>query len=295
MEQVLTPSFNFTPKNLDSTPLEGYDYGEKGYQAGESNVGFNEETGQIHVEINGLAEPKTEYGKRIIEEDLNEVIASFVQDKQSMERGMFDEEVVPQELTQVRMGKIIKDKYPELDEGDAEAVRQYAVTALNLTQKAKEEREKRNESQNEESSGSESPKNEDGNAGNDDEPQTGGDGGSAAERGNTALIDGIRRLAMDVRELEVDWIDSINPFSEAYNILSVAMDEKSLKAMAEVIATKKFKIDLDEARELAKRAAQFKKERGRLPDIKSGDAWEQRMARGVDAFQRYLIEIKNAG
>ena len=45
---------------------------------------------------------------------------------------------MPEELTQVRMGKIVKDKYPELDEEDQEAVRQHAVAALNLTQKAKE-------------------------------------------------------------------------------------------------------------------------------------------------------------
>ena len=32
-----------------------------------------------------------------------------------MERGLFDEELVPEELTQVRLGKIIKDKYPHLE------------------------------------------------------------------------------------------------------------------------------------------------------------------------------------
>jgi dsRNA-specific ribonuclease len=45
---------------------------------------------------------------------------------------------VPEELTQVRMGKIMRDKYPELTEEDQEAVRQHAIAALNLTQKAKE-------------------------------------------------------------------------------------------------------------------------------------------------------------
>ena len=32
MEQVLAPRFNFTPKNADSGPKPGYDYGEEGYQ-----------------------------------------------------------------------------------------------------------------------------------------------------------------------------------------------------------------------------------------------------------------------
>lgn len=54
MEQVLAPRFNFTPKNPQSGPVEGFDYGEGGYDAGRPNVGFNEQTGQFHIEIRGL-------------------------------------------------------------------------------------------------------------------------------------------------------------------------------------------------------------------------------------------------
>jgi hypothetical protein len=42
MEQVLAPRFNFTPKNAG--PQEAYDYGEGGYNADGTNVGFNEAT-----------------------------------------------------------------------------------------------------------------------------------------------------------------------------------------------------------------------------------------------------------
>tara|TARA_R110000823_G_scaffold74950_9_gene171514 strand:- start:630 stop:1691 length:1062 start_codon:yes stop_codon:yes gene_type:complete len=257
MEQVLAPRFNFTPKNPQSEPVKGYDYGEDGYNPDKENVGFNEETGQFQIEIKGLTEPKSKDAQRICKEDLNEVIAAFVQDKQTIERGMFDEELVPEELTQIRMGKIIKDKYPDLDEGDIESVRQHAIAALNITQKAKE-------IVNEES--------------------------AIGEKANTALIDGVRKFAMDVRELDVDWIDSINPFSEAYSILSKSMNESSLKAMAEVISARKQNISLDEARDLAKRALKFKIERGRLPDIKSADPWEQRMAQGIAVLARLKSE-----
>jgi hypothetical protein len=129
MEQVLAPRFNFTPKNPNSGPIEGFDYGDGGYDPVKCNVGFNEQTGQFEIEIKGLAESKSKEAARICHEDLNEVIAAFVQDKTAIERGLFDEELVPEELTQVRMGKIIKDKYPELDEEDQEAVRQHAIAA----------------------------------------------------------------------------------------------------------------------------------------------------------------------
>jgi len=87
--------------------------------------------------------------------------------------------------------------------------------------------------------------------------------------------------------LDIDLIDRINPFDAAYAVLAKAMDEKSLRQVQATIAAKKVNIQEDEARDLAKRALQFKIERGRLPDINSADAWERRMAEGVAAFARY--------
>lgn len=258
MEQVLAPRFNFTPKNPGSGPVEGFTYGEGGYNPEKCNVGFNEQTGQFQIEIKGLAEPKSKEATRICQEDLNEVIAAFVQDKTAIERGLFDEELVPEELTQVRMGKIIKDRYPELDEEDQEAVRQHAITALNLTQQAKQ--------------------------------VALGGGGDGEPGANTALIDGVRKFAMDVRELDIDLIDRINPFGEAYAILAKTMSEESLKQVAAAIAAKRTSLSPEEAKELAVRAVKFKKERGRLPSISSTDAWEKRMAEGAAAFVRFKDE-----
>jgi acetyl-CoA acetyltransferase len=268
MEQVLAPRFEFRPKTPASGPQEGLDYGEAGYQPGQSNVGFDHETGQFHIEIKGLVEPKSPEAGRICREDLNEVIASFVQDKANIERGLFDEELVPEELTQVRMGKIVRDKYPELDVEDQEAVRQHAIAALNLTQQAKQ--------------------------------RVLGDGelGHNEARGpssfdvstNTALIDGVRRFAMDVRELDIDLIDRINPFSEAYAILAKSMSEDSLKQVAAVIGAKRTSLTPEEARDLAVRAVKFKKECGRNPAVSSADPWELRMAEGAAAFMRFKQE-----
>ena len=208
------------------------------------------------IEIKGLAEPRSKEAARICQEDLNEVIAAFVQDKPTLERGLFDEELVPEELTQVRMGKIIKEKYPELDAEDQEAVRQHAIAALNLTQQAKRLVTKSE-----------------------------GDGPP-----NTALIDGVRKFALDMRELDIDLIDRINPFGEAYAILAKTMSEESLKQVAAAISAKRTSLTPDEAKEMAVRAVQFKKERGRIPALDSQDAWERRMAEGAAAFMRFKAE-----
>lgn len=259
MEQVLAPRFEFKPKNPQNVPVDGFDYGEGGYQPEKCNVGFNEASGQFQIEIKGLIEPKSEEAQRICQQDLNEVIAAFVQDKPTIERGLFDEELVPEELTQVRLGKIIKDKYPDLDGDDQEAVRQHAIAALNLTQQAKK-------------------------------IALGGDGSGTEPGTNTALIDGVRKFAMDVRELDIDLIDRINPFQEAYSILAKTMSEDSLKQVAAAIAARRTTLSPDEAKQLAVRAVQFKKERGRLPSISSADPWEKRMAEGAAAFVRFKDE-----
>ncbi|MGE0269573.1 MAG: DEAD/DEAH box helicase [Candidatus Omnitrophota bacterium] len=259
MEQVLAPRFDFKPKNPNSGPTPGFDYGEGGYDPNKCNVGFNGETGQFQIEIKGLSEPKSPEAARICREDLNEVIATFVQDKTAIERGLFDEELVPEELTQVRMGKIIKDKYPELNEEDQEAVRQHAVAALNLTQQAKR-------------------------------IVLGKTDGEGQQSSNTALIDGVRKFAMDVRELDIDLIDRINPFGEAYAILAKTMSEDSLKQVQAAISAKRISLTIEEARELARRALRFKQERGRLPSITSSDPWEKRMAEGVAYLARMKAE-----
>lgn len=262
MEQVLAPRYEFTPKNTG--PQEGFDYGDEGYKPDGHNIGVNKNTGQIHVEINGLATPSTPEATRICKEDLNEVITGFLQDKTTVERGLFDKDnTLPEELTQMRMGKIVRERYPDLSDADQEAVRQHAIAAMNVTQQAKLAL-----------------------------AQADAQEGSTGQ-GNTALIDGVRKF-VNVRDLDIDLIDRINPFDAAYAVLAKAMDEKSLRQVQASIAAKKLSISEEEARDLARRALQFKNERGRLPDLTSADAWEKRMAEGVAALARYRAQAKAA-
>ncbi len=260
MEQVLAPRYEFTPK--DSGPREGFDYGEAGYQPGGRNVGVNPATGQVHVEVKGLAVPQSPEATRICREDLNEVVTRFLQDRVALERGLFDQEgTLPEELTQLRMGKIVRERYPELSEADQEAIRQHAVAVMNVTQQAKLALAQAD--------------------------------ASASGGGGTALLDGVRRF-VNVRELDIDLIDRINPFDAAYAVLAKEMNAKSLRQVQDSIAAKKISIPEDEARDLARRALMFKHERGRLPDLQAADAWEKRMAEGVAALARYRAQARAA-
>ena len=259
MEQVLAPRFDFTPK--DAGPKPDFDYGPGGYKEGETNFGVNDH-GQMHFEIKGLKLPKSVEATRICREDLNEVIATFVQDKTVVERGVFDPDVVPEELTQLKMGKIIREKYPELSEHDQEAVRQQAVAAMTLTQQAKAVL------------------------------TSDGDGEIKA---NTAFIEGVRKFALSVTELDIDLIDRVNPFEATIAVLAKSMDAKTLLQVQAVINAKKDKLTYEEARALAERALEFKRERGRLPSLTSQDAWERKMAEGISFLQRHATKEASNG
>ena len=254
MEQVLAPNFNFRAKSSNNSAQSGFNYGEDGYDPDKENVGFNTSNGQIDIEIKGLSELKTKEAERICKNDINELIATFVQDRSTVERGLLDEDLIPEELTQIKMGKIVKEKYPELEE-DHEGIRQRVIAAMNLTQKAK--------------SGSYN------NIVSD-----------SAKESNTALIDGVKKYVTDVSQLNIDLIDRINPFGEAYSILSKTMNEQNLKEIHAIISSKKVSMSIEEARDLTKRAIKFKQERSRLPSINSSDPWEKRMAEGIAFLQK---------
>ncbi len=252
MEQVIAPRFDFTPK--DSGAKQNYDYGVDGYKEGETNVGVNEENGTVHIEIKGLKEMSLE-AARICREDLNDVIAAVVQDKETLSQGLFNaENSVPQETTQLRIPKIIRDRYPGLPEEDVEAIRQRAVAALTLVQTAVKTEEKIN--------------------------------------ANLGLLEGVRRFVLHVRELSVDLIDAINPFKEAYAVLGRTLNANILEQMKEKIAAKKVSIPEDEALELARRALEWQREKGRPVQIMAADAWERRLAEGVAAYRSYMARKK---
>ncbi len=249
MEQVLAPKFRFTEKNPNSKEEEGFRYGEEGYYKDKNNVGVCEQTGEIHVEISGLKEPKSELAKKVCEGGINDLVAELLQDKNVVERGVFDQDQPPQVITDVKLGKIIRNRYPDLDEEDAEAIRQRTAAALNLTQRAR-----------------------------DYIP----DPDVKEEGKNTALVDGIRKFALSVKELNIDLIDRIDTFDHYYEILSKSLGQKRFLQIAEIIASKKAKMSPEEARDLLDRAVAFKKERGRPPSPTSANPFEVMMADAVN-------------
>ncbi len=210
--------------------------------------------------IKGLRTPKTPEARRICQHDLNDILADFLQNKDNVALGG-NESVLPADLTVIAMGKVVRARYPHLDDGDIEAIREAAISALNIIQDIKEK-----------------------NVHIDDSTPFDVSGKLNV---NTAFVDSISRYALDVRELNIDMIEAINPFARAYAVLSKSMNEKSFKMIAEQIQSKRIKIGPEEARILARRAVEFARVHNRRPDIGSSDPWEVKLAEAAVAFIKY--------
>src|SRR5690606_38818968 len=106
------------------------------------------------------------------------------------------------------------------------------------------------------------------------------------EYANTSFIDGVRKL-INVRDLDIDLIDRVNPFDAAYAVLAKAMDEKVLRQLQASISAKQVRLPIEEARELARQTLAFKIEKARMTYLTSPDDSEKRMAEEVAALVRY--------
>jgi superfamily II DNA or RNA helicase len=102
MEQVLAPSFNFKTKRSD-----------------------DDVSGPGELKIRGFKEPTSKRVKDIIESDLNDLKATILQDA-SMQKAM-PGNVDPEVINKILIPKIIRTKYPELNETEYEELRQHVV------------------------------------------------------------------------------------------------------------------------------------------------------------------------
>jgi len=102
MEQVLAPNFKFkTKKSDDDQPLPG------------------------ELKIKGFKEPRSARVQQIVESDLNDLKAIILQDS-TMLKAM-PGNVDPEVMNKVLIPKIIREKYPDLDDEQIDEVRQHVV------------------------------------------------------------------------------------------------------------------------------------------------------------------------
>ncbi len=210
MEQVLAPSFKFKPRFPDDKepPKKG------------------------ELKIRGFKTPTSKKVQDIIESDLNDLKASILQDDQMLKA--MPGNIEPEVINEVLIPKIIKVKYPDLNEEEIEELRQYVVVD-SVVRNAEIE-----------------------------------------TQGDKKFI----RMAdkfINLDDLNIDLINSINPFQQAFEILSKQVTTGVLKIIQEAIEATRIKMDFEEASILWPKIQEFIKTHGREPSKDSNDPKERRM------------------
>src|SRR5690606_7777826 len=83
---------------------------------------------------------------------------------------------------------------------------------------------------------------------------------------------------INIEEITIDLIDTINPFQKAFEIISKSVNVPVLKAIQDVLLASKLKITEEEALLTWPSILAFVKEKGREPDVHAADLKEQRYA-----------------
>lgn len=95
---------------------------------------------------------------------------------------------------------------------------------------------------------------------------------------------------VNIDDLNIDLIDSINPFQKAFEILSKSLDKKTFKVIQNCIEETRISITEEEAIILWPKIKNFVKEVGREPNISSYDPLERRMAEALILLRKLKRE-----
>lgn len=93
---------------------------------------------------------------------------------------------------------------------------------------------------------------------------------------------------VNIDDLNIDLIDKVNPFQEAFEILSKSVTSGILKVIQDTIDSSRIEMTPEEVRILWPKAKEFKLRTGNSPEITSSDPLEKRLAEAII----YLRKIK---
>ncbi len=238
MEQVLAPNFRFYRR-------EDGDIREP--------VHVDKE-GRVNIGIGGLLEPPTPRARAIVEDDMQDLVAKACQ---AMDRRVVADDVAPEVATQLVLTEIVEKSYENLTAEETEAIRQDLAARMNLIGMAK--------------------RHEDNPGFNDQAEAFNGKDEEDGDGPNHSLLNMVKRF-INVRELDIDLIDSINPFREGFDVASRAFDTPLLKNIQSAMVAQRIQMTEDEALVLWPRIKRFTKQEGRAPNPHSEDPLEKRLA-----------------
>lgn len=201
MEQVMAPSWHFKTTKEDEP---------------------DEDTDIVHtIVVEGLKPLSSAKTQQIVQEQLDDLKASILQDDMIVKA--ISGTTTAETITQHLIPKVIREKYPDLNDGEVEEIRQRVL--LDTIIKGNDIVD------------------ENGNPIDMTEISTNND--DIESEGNRLLK--LTNRFINIDKLSINLIDTINPFQRAYEVLSKTVDAPTLKVIQDTIAEQKFDMSLENA------------------------------------------------
>ena len=172
------------------------------------------------IVVEGLKPLSSEKTKTIVESQLDDLKAAVLQDDMMVKA--LSGSTTAETITQHIIPKIIRERYPELTDEEIEEVRQRLLLDTII---------KGNDIVNEKGEPISSIP-----SGGDDEEKS---------EGNRLIK--IANRFINIDQLNINLIDTINPFQRAYEVISKSVDAKTLKLIQDTIAEQKYDMTLEQA------------------------------------------------
>ena len=197
MEQVMAPSWRFKTVKDEDRPGEDLAH---------------------TIVVEGLKPLSSAKTKTIVESQLDDLKAAILQDDMVVKA--LSGSTTAETITQHLIPKVIRERYPELNDGEVEEVRQRVLLDTIIK-------------------------------GNDIVDEKGNPIGNVTEdeeqpsEGNRLIK--IANRFINIDKLSINLIDTINPFQRAYEVISKSVDAKTLKIIQDTIAEQKYDMTLEQA------------------------------------------------
>jgi hypothetical protein len=217
--------------------------------------------------VRGLQEPSTDRVREIRDDQLDELKIALYADPFIQTAMIHPDAFMAGEITTVLIPRVIERQFPDLSPQEVNEVRHAVLLDLNLKNAASL-----------------------------------GDGGQIPvgsgepHEGENALIK-LGKKFVDLADLSIDLIDSVNPFEHAYEILAKNLSEPILRAIHSVVVAGQLPMEDHEAVALWAHIQAFRAQYSREPNVGAQDPREQRLARAlaiIRAAKRAATRVTSA-
>jgi hypothetical protein len=212
----------------------------------------------VPIQVKGYQPPSTDRVRQIVEEQLDELKVDIFQDPLMKLVQIHPDVYTPAEINTKLIPMVIAKRFPDLNESQVNEVRHAVLLDLNF-------------------------KNAVSFLPGEAVPSTSGE--LEVKRDGENVLIRLAKRFVNLDDLSIDLIDSINPFQHAYEILSKQLDERVLRTIHGNVVAARVPMGEDEAALLWPSVKGFVQTHQREPNLNAQDPREQRLAHALSIIR----------